>query len=330
MGQPGYREIADAIRADITAPRLVEGDRLPTVRDMANQYGVPTGTVARALDLLRAEGVIVSRHGRGLYVRSFSRILRSSPKRLSRQVWGAGQAIQDADTGQRLRVVHVEVTEVAAPAAVAEALGIPEGAEVLSRARKFTVEDRIVQTATSYIPLDVVAAAPAIAYTGPGPGGMYARMDEAGLGPKRFRELLDFRPPTTAERAELALTEHMDHRDYPARTHGIEPLCRGQRDGVGCHRIHAGVPVRRRPIITGVRGRSCTYGQADCARQSDLVEAGVGASHLRASPDDGADTRPRGCPEPLARLVPRPTCGQGRRDEQGLGSQEHGTCGHVR
>ncbi|HCT79985.1 MAG TPA: GntR family transcriptional regulator [Micromonosporaceae bacterium] len=207
MGQPAYREIADAIRADIAAQRLVEGDRLSTVRDMANQYGVPTGTVARALDLLRAEGVIVSRHGRGLYVRSFSRILRSSPKRLSRQVWGAGQAIQDADTGQRLRVVHVEVTEVAAPAAVAEALGIPEGAAVLSRARKFAVEDRIVQTATSYIPLDVVAAAPAIAYTGPGPGGMYARMDEAGLGPKRFRELLDFRPPTTAERAELALTD---------------------------------------------------------------------------------------------------------------------------
>jgi GntR family transcriptional regulator len=107
MAQPAYRDIADAIRADIAARRLVEGDRLPTVRELAKTFHVPTGTVARALDMLRAEGIIVSRHGRGLYVRVFSRITRSSPGRVSRQQWGAGRSIQDADTGSRLRTVHV-------------------------------------------------------------------------------------------------------------------------------------------------------------------------------------------------------------------------------
>jgi GntR family transcriptional regulator len=76
---------------------------------------------------------------------------------------------------------------------------------VLSRARRFAVEDRVVQTATSYIPLDVVAAAPAIAYTGPGPGGMYARMAEAGLGPQDFAERVVCRMPTPTETAELDL-----------------------------------------------------------------------------------------------------------------------------
>jgi GntR family transcriptional regulator len=202
---PAYRQIADAIRADIAARRLVEGDRLPTVRTLAESYGAPTGTVARALDMLRAEGVIVSRHGRGLYVRSFSRITRQSPDRLAKRQWAAGKAIQDADTGGRPRTVHVVVTEVPAPDTVAEALGLRNGARVLCRARKFAVDERLVQQATSFIPLDVVAAAPAVAYTDPGPGGMYARMAEVGMGPARFTEALVCRMPTPSEVTELDL-----------------------------------------------------------------------------------------------------------------------------
>lgn len=198
-------DIAEALRADIAARRLVEGDRLPTVRELAQRYGVPTGTVARALDLLRAQGVIVSRHGKGLYVRSFNRIIRSSPGRLSRDWWAGGKAIQDHDTNGRLRVVHVTVTEVPASEAVAPTLHVPVGAAVLARSRRFAVEDRIVQTAMSHIPLDVVALAPAVAYTDPGRGGIYARMDQAGIGPERFREMLICRMPTPAEAADLDL-----------------------------------------------------------------------------------------------------------------------------
>lgn len=200
-----YRDIANAIRSDIEARHLVEGDRLPTVRELAERYGVPTGTVSKAVDILRADGVIVAKHGRGLYVRAFGRIVRSSPDRLSRSWWGEGRAIQDHDTNGRLRVVDVIVHEVPASEEVAAALAVPSGAAVLSRARRFAVEDRIVQTATSYIPLDVVAAAPAVGYTGPGPGGIYARMADAGLGPETFRETLVCRMPTQAEAAELTL-----------------------------------------------------------------------------------------------------------------------------
>jgi GntR family transcriptional regulator len=188
LGEPVCRDVANAIRADIEARHLVEGDRLPTVRELAERYGVPTGTVAKAVDIRRADGIIVAKHGRGLYVRSFGRIVRSSPGRLSRSWWSEGNAIQDHDTNGRLRVVDVTVGEVPATEQVAQALAVPVGAAVLSRSRRFAVEDRIVQTATSYIPLDVVAVAPAVGYTGPGPGGIYVRMTEAGVGPETFRE----------------------------------------------------------------------------------------------------------------------------------------------
>ncbi|GIH09030.1 hypothetical protein Rhe02_70970 [Rhizocola hellebori] len=62
-----------------------------------------------------------------------------------------------------------------------------------------------MQTATSHLPLDLVAAVPAIAYTGPGPGGIYARMAEAGVGPVRFSEQVICRMPTPGEIAELDL-----------------------------------------------------------------------------------------------------------------------------
>ncbi|WIM94021.1 GntR family transcriptional regulator [Actinoplanes oblitus] len=205
MGEPAYRDVAKAIRADIEERRLVEGDRLPTVRDLAQRYGVPTGTVAKAVDILRADGVIVAKHGRGLYVRTFGRVVRSSPGRLSRSWWGEGKSIQDHDTNGRLRVVDIVVEEAPASAEIAEALGVPAGAAVLTRARRFAVEDRIVQTATSHLPLDVVAAAPAVGYTGPGPGGIYARMTDAGLGPETFRETLVCRMPTSAESEVMAL-----------------------------------------------------------------------------------------------------------------------------
>ncbi|GAA2716245.1 transcriptional regulator [Actinoplanes palleronii] len=200
-----YRDIAKAIRADIEARRLVEGDRLPTVRELAQRFGVPTGTVSKAVDILRADGVIVAKHGRGLYVRTFGRILRSSPGRLSQSWWAEGKSIQDHDTSGRLRVVNVVVQEEPASEDIAAALGVPVGAAVLTRARRFAIEDRIVQTATSYIPLDVVAVAPEVAYTGPGPGGIYARMANAGLGPETFRETLVCRMPTSAEAEAMAL-----------------------------------------------------------------------------------------------------------------------------
>jgi GntR family transcriptional regulator len=45
----------------------------------------------------------------------------------------------------------------------------------------------------------------AVAYTGPGPGGIYARMAEAGVGPKMLPERLTCRPPTSAEVTALSL-----------------------------------------------------------------------------------------------------------------------------
>lgn len=190
----------------IESGELREGDRLPSVRVIAGQHGVPLGTASRAIVELQAEGLVIAKHGSGVYVRQFRSIRRSSPSRLARDRWGTGGAIQDADTGDRPRVVDVETVEEPAPEWVAEPLGIEPGSPVAVRSRRFLVEDRPVQLATSYLPVDI-ARGTAIMHTDTGPGGTYARLAELGYAPATFTEFLRARMPTPAETARLSLPD---------------------------------------------------------------------------------------------------------------------------
>ncbi len=64
------QQIANKLRAAILTRRLTPGDKLPSQPELASRYGVARETVKRALDLLRAERLIVSRQGSGAFVRA--------------------------------------------------------------------------------------------------------------------------------------------------------------------------------------------------------------------------------------------------------------------
>ena len=65
---PVYRQLVDAIRADIKKGRLGKGDQLPTVMVLAESLGVARGTVKRAYDELEKLGFIEKTQGRGTFV----------------------------------------------------------------------------------------------------------------------------------------------------------------------------------------------------------------------------------------------------------------------
>ncbi len=60
-----YRKIAEEIRQEILRGKLNPGDRLPSVRQMAAQWGCTVGTVQRAYQELALLGLVVSRAGQG-------------------------------------------------------------------------------------------------------------------------------------------------------------------------------------------------------------------------------------------------------------------------
>lgn len=211
-GSPGagngapYRRIVDDIRTLIHTGELAEGDRLPSQPELARRYAVTRATVTKAVAALIAEGVITTRVGAGAYVRSFPRILRSSPQRLMADRRSAGHAIQDADTGARTRSVEVHVEEIEAPRDVAEAMGLAPDAAVIRRGRRFVVDDgRPVQMATSWYPADLARDTP-IAQVDTGPGGAPARLADAGHAPVRHRERIRVRMPVPEEREALMLS----------------------------------------------------------------------------------------------------------------------------
>ena len=62
--------IMRSLRADIASGALPPGERLPTERDLAAFFGVSQPTVREAVRGLEALGLVESRHGSGVYVKS--------------------------------------------------------------------------------------------------------------------------------------------------------------------------------------------------------------------------------------------------------------------
>ncbi|MFB6398325.1 winged helix-turn-helix domain-containing protein [Polymorphospora lycopeni] len=60
---PRYRQIADDLEARITSGEFPPGTHLPAEPDLAHHYDVGMNTIRRAIQTLREDGLVVTRHG---------------------------------------------------------------------------------------------------------------------------------------------------------------------------------------------------------------------------------------------------------------------------
>jgi len=206
--RPVYKQIADILRDAVVSGDLAPGDQLPSEADLMERFGVSNGTARKSLGLLRGEGLTVAEHGRGVFVRQRPKVRRLAYDRFSRSHRDAGKAAYIAESEAEQVTPSVEVYYVGpeqATAAVAQRLGIDPGSKVLARKRRYLSNGRPTEVADSFIPWEF-AEGTAMVQVNPGPGGIYARLEESGHRLDHFTEEVTSRMPTPDEARALRLS----------------------------------------------------------------------------------------------------------------------------
>jgi GntR family transcriptional regulator len=205
--RPVYKQIADELRGRILSGQLPPGEKLPSEAALVTEYGVAQGTVRQSLGILRGEGLIVAEHGRGVFVRRRPKIRRVAHDRFARSHRDAGKAAYLAEAEKEHTTPDVDVYFVGperVSVEVAERLRLAPDATVLARKRVYLADGQPIEMATSYVPWDL-ADGTKIAEKDTGPGGIYARIEEAGHRLGRFAEDVSARMPTPEEIKALRL-----------------------------------------------------------------------------------------------------------------------------
>jgi len=78
---PLYAQLERTIRAAIASGQLREGDRLPTVRQLAVDLRINANTVARVYAELERAGVLATQRGIGTFVREAAAIAKPARER---------------------------------------------------------------------------------------------------------------------------------------------------------------------------------------------------------------------------------------------------------
>lgn len=142
-----WRQIADLIRTEIANGSAGRDGRLPPEMELAKRYGVNRHTVRSAIAALEQEGVLRSEQGRGTFVRRRTRLSYPIARRTR---FSAGIGGQAGSTRTRL----LESREEAAPAAVADCLGLAPGRATIRLDTVSEADGMPVSRATSWFPAD--------------------------------------------------------------------------------------------------------------------------------------------------------------------------------
>lgn len=148
-----YVEVYGRIKRDITSGRFQTGDFLPTESELMAEYDVSRTTIRKAVGLLRDDGYVDARQGRGTEVTAPQR--REDEYDFTSLVGATTvQTRTLADSPSRVTAQAATIETVTAPQRVAQALGIAPDAAVHRVQRLKLVEDEPVAHIASYLPAD--------------------------------------------------------------------------------------------------------------------------------------------------------------------------------
>jgi GntR family transcriptional regulator len=211
--RPRFRLLADELRRRIEAGALPAGGLLPSEAALMDEFDVSRGTVREAVRLLRDEGLVITEHGRGTYVRPSLPVRRLASDRYRRELEAlAGEGppatsfTHDQGIDWSAYRLDREFREMSATTVLAELLGVEPGTILLERQFVFWASGAPQQMSVSYYPLDLVAGTPvADPANEPWPGGNIAQLHSLGITVTGIRERVRARMPLSEEMAALRM-----------------------------------------------------------------------------------------------------------------------------
>ncbi|MFF4653590.1 GntR family transcriptional regulator [Streptomyces sp. NPDC001380] len=194
-----YIQITDHFRQEIQEGALREGDKLPSVAEIARTWGVAHATAAKAVGQLQVEGLILS-SPRGSFVAGKAANAASPADRIMR----ARRTGSIASQNEHHRVTAAEI--VAPPAYVAELLDLEDGAQVIRR-EVVTIEDKALRALTvTWYPASLAEQVPELLLAEGGRVGELLTKVEAAIGEvRRGRDFYHARGADSREAGALGL-----------------------------------------------------------------------------------------------------------------------------
>jgi len=222
LALPKFLQIANNIRDAILRGDLRPGDEVPSERALADEWGVSRPTATKALQALRAQGLVEARQGSGSYVRDRLKFHRRARDRYLRSRSDGHVYAQ----GEWAEIVSARV--VKAPKHIAASLGVAAGARVVKRHRITRDEDGPVEVSTSWFTESVGEQAPRILDKTRIREGTLAYVEAAtGRRAKSARDQVGARLATAEEARELGIGETaavlaVHHIVYDITDHPLE------------------------------------------------------------------------------------------------------------
>lgn len=215
--RPVYKQVADDLRRRITEGEFAAGGPLPSEPTLSAQYdGVSRTIVRQGLSILRSEGLILSRHGKGWFVREHRPVRRMAWTRYQAELNQVGKADQERDASpfyydhsdfERFDLERT-LTTVPADEDLSEVFQIPLGTMLLCREFTFIFDGRPHRRSRSYLLLDMVEGTPIMEPENePWPGGTMAQMDSVGIRVTAVEEIVHSRMPIPDEVDVLDIEE---------------------------------------------------------------------------------------------------------------------------
>lgn len=170
---PLYMQVVRQLRAQIASGDLRDGDRLPSQREMMARWRISMQTASKVIGAMKTEGIAVPSVGRDTIVAPGAAARIAAATQGTAHVPAASLPPAPGEA-----VTEVKAGKAAAPAPVAEVLGIPSGRRALRRTETRGDDGQAASITVSWYPPAIADRAPRLAGDQPLPAGALAYIAE--------------------------------------------------------------------------------------------------------------------------------------------------------